>query len=125
MGRERIPHPKRLYMYVLSILSPTDNHALTLLKVTLIWLIQNYHILTYRFIPESFRWYYAHDRIADAEAVVATVSKVNRRPLPDMAYMKELVMADPSEKKDQKYSFVDLFKTAYLRKITLLLSINW
>ena len=57
--------------------------------------------------------------------MVTTVSKVNRRPLPDMTYMKELVMTDPSEKKDQKYSFMDLFKTPYLRKITCLLSINW
>ena len=80
----------------------------------------------YRFIPESFRWYYAHDRIDDAERVVSIVSKVNRRPLPDMTHMKQLVMKDSKgHKKDRKYSAIDLFKTRFLMKVTLLLSVNW
>ena len=55
-----------------------------------------------------------------------TVSKVNRRPMPDMTYMKQLVMTSPAgHKKDRKYSALDLFKNRFLFKVTLLLSVNW
>ena len=84
------------------------------------------HSPFYRFMPESFRWYYAHDRINEAENVVLTVSKVNRRPMPDMTYMKQLVMTNPAGlKKGRKYSALDLFKNRFLFKVTLLLSVIW
>ena len=77
-------------------------------------------------MPESFRWYYAHDRIEDAELVIRTVSNVNRRPVPDMTYMMHLVLENQDNtKKDKKYSALDLFKSRYLIRITLLLSLNW
>ena len=76
-----------------------------------------------RFMPESFRWYYAHDRIDEAEKVITEIAKFNRRPLPDMTYMKQLTAKDTTE--DQKYTVLSLFKTKFLIKATLLLSINW
>ena len=74
-------------------------------------------------MPESFRWYYAHDRIDEAEKVIIEIAKFNRRPLPDMTYMKQLTAKDTTE--DQKYTVLSLFKTKFLIKVTLLLSINW
>ena len=83
-------------------------------------------IIPCRFIPESFRWYYAHDRIEDAETVITTISEFNRRPIPDMTYMKQLVMASLEEStRDRKYSFLDLFKSRFLIKVTMLMSLNW
>ena len=77
-------------------------------------------------MPESFRWYYAHDRVEDAEKVIETISKVNHRSLPDMTDMMALVLADQGgNKKDRKYSALDLFRSKYLAKITILLSICW
>ena len=77
-------------------------------------------------MPESFRWYYAHDRVEDAEQVIKTISKVNHRSLPDMTDMMALVLADQGgNKKDRKYSALDLFRSKYLAKITILLSICW
>ena len=88
------------------------------------FLVQN--IAVSRFLPESFRWFYGHDRIEEAEDVVRTVSKVNRRPEPDMLFMKELAaIGAEGMRKDRKYSVLDLFKTKYLIKITVLLSLNW
>ena len=85
-----------------------------------------FHYPPCRFIPESFRWYYAHDRIEEAEKVITTMSELNHRPVPDMTYMKQLVMASLEEsKRDRKYSFLDLFKSIFLLKVTVLLSLNW
>lgn len=78
------------------------------------------------FIPESFRWYYGHDRVDDAERVVTEVSKVNRRPEPDMMFMKELATVGAGEMgSGRKYTALDLFKSKFLIKITVLLSLNW
>ena len=77
-------------------------------------------------MPESFRWYYAHDRVEDAEKVIKTISKVNHRPLPDMTDIMTTVLADQGgNKKDRKYSALDLFRSKYLAKITILLSVCW
>ena len=80
-----------------------------------------------RLLPESFRWYYAHDRIDDAEKIITKVAKVNRRPVPDMTYMKQLTMMTCMERRmtDKKYTVLDLFKTRFLIKVTLLLFLNW
>ena len=77
--------------------------------------------LYFRLIPESFRWYYSHDRIEEAERVIKAVSKVNRRPSPDMAFMEQLAVTT----KDRKYTVIDLFKSRFLIRITALLSLNW
>ena len=74
-----------------------------------------------RFIPESFRWYYGHDRIEEAERVIKYVSEVNRHPTPDLSFMEEMKVPT----KDQKYTVLDLFRTRFLVKVTLLLALYW
>ena len=76
-------------------------------------------------MPESFRWYYSHDRVEDAEKVIITVSKVNRRPVPDMTYMKKVATNFETKQTDRKYSLLDLLKSKFLIKVTILLSFNW
>ena len=77
-------------------------------------------------MPESFRWYYGHDRIEEAEHVIRIVSRVNRRPEPDMLFMKELASIGAEEiRTDRKYTVLDLFKTRFLIRITVLLALNW
>ena len=76
-------------------------------------------------MPESFRWYYSHDRVEDAEKVIITVSKVNRRPVPDMTYMKQVATNFETQQTDRKYSLLDLLKSKFLIKVTILLSFNW
>ena len=75
----------------------------------------------YRFLPESFRWYYGHDRIEEAERVIKAVSKVNGRPTPDMEFMEKLQVST----KDKKYTIFDIFRTRFLIKVSLLLALNW
>ena len=75
-------------------------------------------------MPESFRWYYSHDRVEDAERVVTVVAKINRRPLPDMAYMKQAASSS-SMSSDKKYSLLDLFSSRSLIKVTVLMVIVW
>ena len=89
-------------------------------KIYLIPWYLNMFILD-RFIPESFRWYYGHDRIGEAERVIKYVSEVNRHPTPDMSFMEEMKVPT----KDRKYTVLDLFRTRFLVKVTLLLAFNW
>ena len=77
-----------------------------------------------RCMPESFRWYYSHDRVNDAEKVITKVSKLNRRPVPDMTFIEKQLAKRISDK-DKKYSVLDLFKSRFLIKVTLLLLVTW
>ena len=77
-------------------------------------------------MPESFRWYYAHDKIGDAEKVITMVSEVNRHPKPDMAFFENQAIRDPRESQtSQKYTVLDLFKTKSMIRITVLLAPCW
>ncbi|XP_053385092.1 solute carrier family 22 member 4-like isoform X2 [Mercenaria mercenaria] len=81
-------------------------------------------LFTWFIIPESFRWFVAHDRLADAKNIIERWAKMNRKPVPEL---DNIMVCDDSETKEseKKYTFIHLFKSKALTKITLLLAINW
>ncbi|XP_053393423.1 solute carrier family 22 member 4-like isoform X2 [Mercenaria mercenaria] len=72
-------------------------------------------------IPESFRWYIAHDKPEKARAIIEKVAVYNGRP--DFDVSEHLVK--PEGKSDRKYTFIDLFRSKKLIKISVLSSFNW
>ena len=91
--------------------------------------------LRHRFVPESFRWYVGHDRLEDSTKVIERISRVNRKPIPDLSVFKQKTdnsdsdFASGSElegtSSDKKYTFLDLVKQPNLLKLTLLFSFIW
>ncbi|XP_053408167.1 solute carrier family 22 member 4-like isoform X2 [Mercenaria mercenaria] len=79
------------------------------------------------FVPESFRWHLSHDRTHIAKDIIQRIGKFNNRVVSDETVMELLnttVIASPSGDK-KKYSFIHLFKTGKLAKITCLSAVNW
>ena len=75
-------------------------------------------------IPESFRWYVAHDRPADAQKIIERWAKINSKPVPDIG--NTVIVEKPStQETHKKYTFIHLFKSKKLAKITLLLAVDW
>ncbi|XP_053393411.1 organic cation/carnitine transporter 2-like isoform X2 [Mercenaria mercenaria] len=78
-------------------------------------------LLAWCVIPESFRWFIAHDKPDKAEEIIKQVAAYNKRELTDIAHHLE----KPKDTKDRKYTFVDLLKSRKLIIITLLSALNW
>ncbi|XP_053392449.1 organic cation transporter protein-like [Mercenaria mercenaria] len=111
----------------------------TVLFALVTWLLKNWqhiHFFTaafgipllasYRFIPESFRWYVGHDRYKDAESIIKKVARINGKPAPDLSEIYTMGKALKKEKEtDKKYSFWDIAKSKELRKYTVLLIFVW
>ncbi|XP_052769357.1 organic cation transporter protein-like [Mya arenaria] len=96
------------------------------------WLIQDWRyiqlftclfglpfLLTFFFIPESFRWYLSHDKTEKAAHVISKIAKQNKKEVPKLDHLSKDTEAD------RKYTVLDLFKSYELTKRTLLLSTNW
>ncbi|KAH3850398.1 hypothetical protein DPMN_092809 [Dreissena polymorpha] len=73
-------------------------------------------------MPESFRWYIAHDKQHQAMAVVKQVSKFNKKTPRDL----DLLLIESKQLKSPKKStFLDLFRSKQLLRLTVLLASNW
>ncbi|XP_053385115.1 organic cation/carnitine transporter 2-like [Mercenaria mercenaria] len=72
-------------------------------------------------IPESFRWYIAHDKPEKAEVIVRSVAKFNRHTNFDI----DKALKKPENREDKKYTVLDLFRTKKMVKVTFLLALNW
>ncbi|XP_060567569.1 organic cation transporter protein-like [Ruditapes philippinarum] len=83
-------------------------------------------LATYWFVPESFRFYVGHDRFGDAENIIKTIARFNKRPVPDMSGLHALKTSKEEQKLlDKKYSFIDIIRNKELLKCTLLLAVVW
>lgn len=71
-------------------------------------------------LPESPRWLLAKNRIEELKKIIETAARWNKRTLPPN--YEKLLIAPPEE--ESSGSFIDLFKTEYLRT-TLLLMTAW
>jgi hypothetical protein len=72
-------------------------------------------------LPESFRWYIAHDKPEKAAQIITRIAKYNKHEEFDI----DKVLDNQEEQEDQKYTVLHLFKSRYLTKITILLSFSW
>ena len=80
--------------------------------------------LTFRFMPESFRWLVSHRRFDSARQVIEKMARINGKPVPDLSHVEEVAMNDETTNR-HTYSLLDLFRTNYIRKHTLLMSVIW
>ena len=80
----------------------------------------------FRLVPESLRWMILQKRIDQVEELVQKVTKVNKLPYPQdtMATIRDQAEAS-GEGKVTQYSFIDLLRTAGLRRLSLILFYLW
>ncbi|KAJ8313016.1 hypothetical protein KUTeg_010389 [Tegillarca granosa] len=76
----------------------------------------------FRFLPESYRWLLSKNRTKEAEAVIIKMAKINKKPVPDLSRIE---IGDMLEKKTERFTAKDLFRTWKLARSTLLLNAMW
>ncbi|KAL5005556.1 hypothetical protein ScPMuIL_019012 [Solemya velum] len=83
-------------------------------------------LLTWRIVPESFRWLVAKRKFDEAEKVLQNMAKWNKKPIPDFNRIRKVVgiEADDKEKKGNP-TIITLFRSKDLTKKTLLLAFMW
>lgn len=80
----------------------------------------------FRVLPESFRWLVSCQKFDEAKQVVIKMSKYNNTSVPNMARLNGLALKDiETTKYKNKYSMKDLFLNVRLRKVSIILAINW
>ncbi|XP_077396115.1 solute carrier family 22 member 3 [Festucalex cinctus] len=88
------------------------------LTMTLPWFL---FIPYYWIVPESPRWLFSQKRNSEAMTIMSNVAKCNGRSLPQN--FEEMI---PLEKKKQHpVSFLDLFRTPFIRRNTFILIYAW
>ena len=83
-----------------------------------------YH--TFRFVPESPRWLIQKQRFREAEQAIARIARNNQRPMPNVAIIGVVAQSvDIDQRQKRQYSFLDLYRSAEMRKRTLALAVLW
>lgn len=80
-------------------------------------------LLAWWVIPESFRWYVAHERQDDAMDIMKSIATCNKHDAVYFGSGFENKIVSPKD--DRKYTFIHLFKSKYLAKVTFLQMIVW
>ncbi|XP_052789707.1 solute carrier family 22 member 4-like [Mya arenaria] len=83
------------------------------------------YLLTWFFIPESFRWLVARNKIKEARLVVNQMAKWNKRPVVNFERMVRSVEKSLSGDEDAKYSVIVLFRKRPLLRLTVPLMLSW
>ncbi|XP_037097345.1 organic cation transporter 2 [Syngnathus acus] len=78
----------------------------------------------YWIVPESPRWLFSQKRNSEAMRIVSDVAKCNGRRLPQN-YQEVFCEVSKQKKKQHPVSFLDLFRTPFIRRITLILIYAW
>ncbi|XP_053387556.1 solute carrier family 22 member 4-like isoform X2 [Mercenaria mercenaria] len=78
-------------------------------------------LAAYLIVPESFRWYIAHEKFDKAKEIVKSIAKFNRNY--DFNTAVDLRRLDNQTK--LRYSLLNLFQTRTLVKVTLFSALNW
>ncbi|XP_057704777.1 solute carrier family 22 member 7-like [Corythoichthys intestinalis] len=81
-------------------------------------------ILTWWWVPESARWLLTNGDAEKAKFYLDRCARLNNRPKLSKVQMEALSDMETSDK-DQKYTFLHLFQTPKLRKISLITGIAW
>ncbi|XP_060552265.1 organic cation transporter protein-like [Ruditapes philippinarum] len=77
-------------------------------------------LLTWFIIPESFRWYLAHDKQEKAKNIISNIARFNNQ----QEFVFNAVVHE-EEDQNKKYTFIHLFKSKYLIRVSFLLMLNW
>ncbi|XP_049577139.1 solute carrier family 22 member 7-like [Syngnathus scovelli] len=83
-------------------------------------------LVAWRWLPESGRWLVAKGKIDDAHFYINQCAEMNnRRKCMANITPGALLESVETHTDDRKYTFIDLFKTASLRKLGICLGIVW
>ncbi|XP_077437634.1 solute carrier family 22 member 7-like isoform X5 [Vanacampus margaritifer] len=82
-------------------------------------------VLTWRWVPESARWLCANAQVEKAHLYLNKCARANKRPELASKDIVEALSSAGKSKKSKKYTFLHLFKTPKLRKISLVSGIAW
>ncbi|GFO11523.1 solute carrier family 22 member 21 [Plakobranchus ocellatus] len=85
-------------------------------------------LLAYFIIPESPRWLAVQGKLKEAHSVVEKMATVNGRSVPPytMEVIEEISLeAANSRKGGKKYSYLDIFNSFSIAKITLIFGFQW
>ncbi|XP_077437631.1 solute carrier family 22 member 7-like isoform X2 [Vanacampus margaritifer] len=78
-----------------------------------------------RWVPESARWLCANAQVEKAHLYLNKCARANKRPELASKDIVEALSSAGKSKKSKKYTFLHLFKTPKLRKISLVSGIAW
>ncbi|XP_077379844.1 solute carrier family 22 member 7-like isoform X1 [Festucalex cinctus] len=83
-------------------------------------------VVAWRWLPESGRWLVANGKVDDAHYYINQCAEMNNRCM-CMATItpRTLLESVDTNTNDNKYTFIDLFKTANLRKLAICTGIVW
>ncbi|RUS81203.1 hypothetical protein EGW08_011033, partial [Elysia chlorotica] len=79
-------------------------------------------------VPESLRWLTVHGFDVKAGAVAVKIARLNKRPLPSLELLTNMVESERRRatiERSQRYSYIDLFRGAALRKRILIMGFVW
>ncbi|KAK3105862.1 hypothetical protein FSP39_007255 [Pinctada imbricata] len=76
-------------------------------------------------MPESFRWLVSHKKLDDAKKVIETMAKFNGVPVPDLSDLEKIALKGMERETKRTYTLLDIFKSRFLRKNTLLHAFMW
>ncbi|GFO17498.1 solute carrier family 22 member 21 [Plakobranchus ocellatus] len=85
-------------------------------------------ILGYFYVPESLRYLTVKGRLEEAESVVAKIARTNGKPFPPKT--SEILQAVAQKEREvheneAQYTYLDLFRDAYIARITLIFCFEW
>ncbi|XP_033761146.1 solute carrier family 22 member 6-A-like [Pecten maximus] len=83
-------------------------------------------LLAWWYLPESFRWLITHGKQEDAVKVVHHIAKTNKKGVPDLSTLPEVVDNDVSiSQSKQAFTLRDILCSRKLLSQSLLLSVGW
>ncbi|GFR65832.1 solute carrier family 22 member 21 [Elysia marginata] len=85
-------------------------------------------LLGYFYVPESVRWLTVQGRTEEAYAVIKKMAHANRKPVPEYAKgMLERIaeLERQTQGKSKKYSYLDIFKSRAMLRLTLIFAFHW
>ncbi|XP_064630702.1 solute carrier family 22 member 15-like [Lineus longissimus] len=78
------------------------------------------------FIPESARWLIQKGRVEEAKLWIKRIAKYNRRPPPDLSVLDKIAEAEDARMHMQeRYTYLDLFRTKKYAVRSLVLMLGW
>ncbi|KAK3095487.1 hypothetical protein FSP39_015271 [Pinctada imbricata] len=82
-------------------------------------------LLSWWFIPESFRWLVSIGKLTEAGMVIKKIAKFNGKPVPKVDSLPAVVASDPSLVNGKKYTFLDVFRHREQLLKTVFAGIGW
>lgn len=81
-------------------------------------------VIYFSIIPESFRWYVAHDKTEKAVTIIKDIARFNGKS-ENVIHIDTALQKPVTTDENRKYTVLHLFKSRDLAKTTILLMLVW